>query len=59
MADRRLRLALLRRAVEQAGAVLASGPEQQAALAHWLAVDAEVLAPADAAAHERLYETLI
>jgi hypothetical protein len=59
VADRRLRLALLRRAVERSDAVLAPDDDGRAALARWLAVDAPVLEPGDAAGHLQLYRDLL
>lgn len=58
VADRRLRLRLLRDATERSQAVTATTPEDRAALQRWLAVEATLLAPGDAAGHERLYEHL-
>lgn len=55
VADRRLRLALLRYAVGPEGTVLAASAEAASALARWLAVEATVLAPGDAAAHTAFY----
>jgi hypothetical protein len=59
LADRRLRLALLRRAVEESDALVAPGEPAAAALARWLAVDARVLAPDDAEGHLHLYRDLL
>jgi hypothetical protein len=58
LADRRLRLPVLVRAVERSGAVLAVSEEVRASLAWWLGVDARVLAPGDAEAHAALYSQL-
>lgn len=55
VADRRLRLALLRRAVEQSDAVTAVDAPAREALARWLALDVPVLAPGDADGYARLY----
>lgn len=55
VADRRLRLTLLRSAVGHDGPVLAASAAAAAGLADWLAVEAPVLAPADATAHAELY----
>jgi hypothetical protein len=55
LADARLRLWMVRRAVEESDAVLAGTVEAQRALARWLAVEAPLLAPGDAAGHERAY----
>ena len=58
VANRRQRLSLLRRAVDESAAVVATGESQRAALGRWLAVDAPVLAPSDAEGHARLYAGL-
>ena len=58
VADRRLRLKLLGAAVEHSDAVLVPHEAARAALHRWLAADAQVVAPADAGAHLRLYESL-
>jgi hypothetical protein len=59
LADRRLRLTALSRAVEESDVVIASSEESAAALSRWLAVEALVIAPDDAVAHERLYGNLL
>jgi len=59
LADRRLRLWLLARAGEDTDAVTALTEESQAALWRWLAVDAALIEPRDAGAHERLYRGLL
>lgn len=59
LADRRLRLWLLERAVRDTDAVTAATSESRAALARWLAIDAPVLAADDAAAHTRVYRELL
>ena len=58
LADRRLALPLLERAVEDSDAVVAHSEEARAALLRWLAIDVPLLDPRDAAAHERLYRGL-
>jgi glycosyl transferase family 4 len=55
VADRRLRLWLLRHAVEDSDLVTVPTEESRAALWRWLAVDAPVMSPSDARAHERMY----
>jgi len=59
VADRRLRLELLSRAVGDSDAVTAPSSASRDALWRWLAVDATLLEPSDAAGHERLYRELI
>lgn len=59
LADRRLRRSFLTRALEAGSPVLAATPAAQAALHHWMAVDASVLELRDAAGHVRLYRSLI
>ena len=59
VADRRLRLKLLRAALEETDAVLATTAEARAALLRWAAVDAPVLRPDDAQAHVSLYRRLL
>jgi hypothetical protein len=59
LADRRLRLALLRASVEDADAVLAAGDEARDALWRWMTVEAAVVDPRDGAAHARLYLDLL
>lgn len=58
VADRRLRLELLRRALDGSDAVRSASEEVRAALERWAAVDAPVLAPGDAAGHAALYAGL-
>jgi hypothetical protein len=58
LADTRLRLPLLQAAVEQSDVVLAASGEVRDALRRWLAVDARVVDPVDAAAHARVYDAL-
>jgi hypothetical protein len=55
LSDKRLRLKFWERAVDPWVGLIAAGEEQRAAARRWLAVDAEVLAPSDAAGHERVY----
>lgn len=59
LADRRLRRWLLSHAVEESDAVIAPSEESRAALWRWLAVDATLLRPDDAAGHEHLYRELM
>jgi hypothetical protein len=59
VADRRLRLATLQRAVEECDALLAADDAVRAGLERWFALSPPVLAPRDAAAHERLYRDLL
>ena len=59
LADRRLRLWALRRAVDDTDAVLVATEESRAALARWLAVDAPLIESHDAARHQRLYRELV
>jgi hypothetical protein len=59
LANRRLRLPLLARAVEESDAVVAPTEESGAALRRWLAVEALVIPAGDAGAHERLYRELL
>jgi Glycosyltransferase Family 4 len=59
LADRRLRLWLLRRAVEEPDAVIAPTREAQDALRRWLVIEAPVVASHDAVAHEQLYGELV
>lgn len=58
LADGRLRLSLLRAAVDDSDAVITAGEEACAALSRWLAVEAAIMEPSDARAHERLYRGL-
>jgi hypothetical protein len=59
LADRRLRLWLLRRAVEDSDLVTVPTEEVREALWRWLAVEAPVTDPSDARAHERMYRASI
>jgi len=59
VADQRLRLRLLRGAVEGSDAVTAPSDAARAALWKWMAVQAPHLEPSDAAGHEQLYEVLL
>jgi hypothetical protein len=59
VADARLRLQLLQRAVERSDAVVVPGARERDAMRRWLAVEAEVLDPADVPGHERLYSDLV
>ncbi|MEA2420620.1 MAG: hypothetical protein QOE60_2826 [Thermoleophilaceae bacterium] len=56
LADRRLRLATLERAVARSGAVLAADDEVRGSLERWLGVEARVL---DAEGHAALYAELL
>jgi hypothetical protein len=59
LADRRLSLWLLQRAVQDTDAVIAATEESRSALARWLALDAPVIDSHDAAGYERLYRELL
>ena len=59
LADRRLRLWSLQRAVEDVDALLAPNHEANEALGRWLVAEAAVTPAHDAPAHERLYHDLI
>lgn len=59
VADRRLRLHLLRTAVERSDAVVVPTEESAESLRRWLVIDPVVIDPADAASHQRLYRDLI
>jgi hypothetical protein len=59
LADRRLRLWLLERAVRDTDALIAATEESRAALARWLALDAPVIESRDAAGYEHLYRELL
>jgi Glycosyl transferase 4-like domain len=59
LADRRLRLWAVTRAVENSDAVVAPSEEVHAALARWLMVDALRIEPQDTTAHVRLYRQLM
>jgi Glycosyltransferase Family 4 len=59
LADRRLRLTLLRASVEDADAVLAAGDQARDALWRWMTVEAAVVDPRDGAAQARLYLDLL
>jgi hypothetical protein len=58
VADRRLRLALLRLALERSDAVLAADEPVAASLRRWMAVDPRVLAPGSGPEHLALYAEL-
>ena len=58
VADRRLRLRMLTLALEHSAAVVAPDEAAASSLRRWMAVDPEVLAPDDAAAHLALYAAL-
>jgi Glycosyltransferase Family 4 len=55
VANRRLRLATLRRAVEGCDAVVAPDEETAESLRRWMAVEARVVSRRDAAGHRGLY----
>ena len=55
LADARLRLELVTRAIEDSDATTAASDEVLAAMERWLACSPPVLRASDAAAHERLY----
>ena len=59
LADRRLSLRLLERALEASEAVVALSDEHREAFSRWLALDVPVLEPDDAAGWERLYRELL
>jgi hypothetical protein len=59
LADRRLRLWLLQRAVQDTDALIAATEESRAALVRWLALDPPVIELHDAAGYERLYRELL
>jgi Glycosyltransferase Family 4 len=59
LADRRLRLALLRRAVEGSAAVVAPDPDVAASLRRWMAVEARVIEHGSAAEYLALYRELL
>ena len=59
LSDRRLRLRAAQAAVEQTDAVTAPTAELAALITRWLAVDAEVIDPRDAAAHVDLYRRVL
>jgi hypothetical protein len=59
VADGRLRLRLLERALREADAVTASTDPARAAIERWLVVEAPLLGPDDAGGHERLYRVLL
>ena len=58
LAARRLRLAVLERALAGVGAVVAADDEVRSSLERWLGVDARVIAPGDAVGHAALYDEL-
>jgi len=55
LSDARLRLALLQAALEDSDALAVATEAGRAALRRWMALDAPVLEPRDAAGHEALY----
>jgi hypothetical protein len=55
LADRRLRLALLRVALERSAAVLAPDAAVAASVRRWMAADARVVAPGSAEGHLAVY----
>ena len=59
LADRRLRLALLRLAVERSTAIVAPDGEVAESVRRWLAAEPVVLAPDDGAGHLDLYARLL
>lgn len=59
LADRRLRLQLVRRATEDVDAVVAPSDEVREGLRIWLAIEPPVIRAGDALAHEQLYRRLI
>jgi glycosyltransferase involved in cell wall biosynthesis len=59
LADRRLRLFTITRAVDGSDAVIAPSEAVQAALSRWLMVNARRIEPDDAPAHVRLYRELM
>ena len=59
VANGRLRLATLTRALDDPDAVLAADEEVRASVERWFALSLTVLSPADAEAHERLYRKLL
>jgi NAD(P)-dependent dehydrogenase (short-subunit alcohol dehydrogenase family) len=59
LADRRLRLALLERAIARSGAVIASSEDVRRSLERWLCVDARALEPDDAAFEAALNANLL
>lgn len=59
LADRRLSLKLLDRAVEESDAVVAPTEEQREAFSRWLALDVPVIVPSDSAGWDRLYRDLL
>jgi hypothetical protein len=58
LANRRLRLALLRRALERSHAVLAPDTDTAESLRRWMAVESRVVAPGSAEGHLAVYEEL-
>lgn len=59
VADRRLRLASLRLALERSDAVLAADEPVAASLRRWMAVEPRVLAPGSGPEHLALYDELL
>lgn len=58
LADRRLRLRLVEKAIADANAVVAPDHEAAAQLRRWLMIEPTVIDGADGAAHERMYKSL-
>lgn len=58
LAERRLRLRFWEEAIRPPTAVVVPDEEGRAAAWRWLAVEPEVAAPGDAAAHERVYRSI-
>ncbi|MFL5883520.1 MAG: glycosyltransferase [Thermoleophilaceae bacterium] len=58
LADRRLSLKLVRRALDESDAVVALTPEHRDAFSRWLALDVPVIEAPDAAGWDRLYREL-
>jgi glycosyl transferase family 4 len=58
VADRRLRLAMLRLAIERSACVIAPNEATAESLRRWMAVEARVLAPDSGAEHVQLYSAL-
>jgi Glycosyltransferase Family 4 len=59
LSNRRLRLRLLRTALEESDAVIVQDDAARAAAWRWLALEPPVIAAGDGAAHERLYRRLL
>jgi hypothetical protein len=58
VADRRLRLAVLRLALERSAAVVAADEAAAASLRRWMAIEPRVLSPGSGAEHLALYDEL-